>query len=83
MRETSLLPPVPFLELDKRPLAGIRVVELACVIAGPALGAALSASGADMIKVQSPNLPDLQVCEPAKLVERPMPTEQPSRDLVS
>ncbi|KAL3952404.1 hypothetical protein ACCO45_012347 [Purpureocillium lilacinum] len=58
---TSHLAPVPFPVLsDERPLAGIKVVELARVIAGPAMGAALSALGADVIKIQSPNLPDLQ-----------------------
>ncbi|KAL7763875.1 hypothetical protein ACKLNR_007233 [Fusarium oxysporum f. sp. zingiberi] len=56
----STLPPVPFpkSQTDLRPLAGIRIVELARVIAGPVMVAAL---GADVIKVQSPNLPDLQV----------------------
>ncbi|ENH74922.1 Dimethylaniline monooxygenase [N-oxide-forming] 5 [Fusarium oxysporum f. sp. cubense race 1] len=46
--------------MDRRPLAGVKVVELARAIAGPAMGAALAALGADVIKVQSPNLPDLQ-----------------------
>ncbi|PON25208.1 hypothetical protein TGAM01_v205894 [Trichoderma gamsii] len=58
---TSDLPPVPFPKSeDKRPLAGIKVIELSRVIAGPALGTALASLGADVIKVQSPNLPDLQ-----------------------
>ncbi|KAH8621483.1 hypothetical protein IG631_23884 [Alternaria alternata] len=61
VKGTSTLPPVPFPQSsDSRPLAGIKVVELARVIAGPAMGTALAALGADIIKVQSPNLPDLQ-----------------------
>lgn len=58
---TSDIPATPFPKAsDKRPLAGIKVIELARVIAGPALASHLAALGAEMIKVQSPNLPDLQ-----------------------
>ncbi|KAK5123465.1 hypothetical protein LTR85_002503 [Meristemomyces frigidus] len=59
-RATPDLPPVPFpcTPNDKRPLAGIKVVELARVIAAPALGAVLSSFGAEVVKVESPDLPD-------------------------
>ena len=46
---------------DKRPLAGIKVVELARVIAAPALCAGLGAFGADVVRIMSPNMPDLSV----------------------
>ncbi|PHH67874.1 hypothetical protein CDD82_1039 [Ophiocordyceps australis] len=60
--ETPDLPPIPFPKTeDKRPLAGIKVVELGRVIACPALGALLTSLGAEVIKVQSPNLPDFSV----------------------
>ena len=46
---------------DKRPLAGIKVVELARVIAAPALAAGLAAFGADVVRVMSPHAPDVTV----------------------
>lgn len=60
--ETPDLPPVPFpVTSDKRPLAGIKVVELARIIAAPALGQALAALGAEVIRVQKKSLADLTV----------------------
>ncbi|PFH63366.1 hypothetical protein XA68_12330 [Ophiocordyceps unilateralis] len=59
--ETPDMPPVPFPQTeDKRPLAGIKVIELGRVIASPALGAIMTSLGANVIKVQGPNLPDIQ-----------------------
>ncbi|KAK4556860.1 hypothetical protein LTR86_005840 [Recurvomyces mirabilis] len=57
---TADIPATPFLTIpsDPRPLAGIRVVELARAIAAPALGAVLASFGAEVVKVQSPRLPD-------------------------
>ena len=46
---------------DRRPLAGIKVVELARVIAAPALCAGLGAFGADVVRVLSPHMPDVSV----------------------
>ena len=61
VRGTGDLPAVPLPQniQDKRPLAGIKVVEFSRVIAGPAVGTYLAALGADVIRIQSSNLPDL------------------------
>lgn len=40
--------------LDPLPLAGIRILELANVVAGPSIGAHLSDFGADVVKVERP-----------------------------
>jgi hypothetical protein len=42
-----------------RPLAGIRVIDLSRVIAGPVAGRTLAAHGADVMLVSGPELPDI------------------------
>ncbi|KAL4940750.1 hypothetical protein BDV06DRAFT_15480 [Aspergillus oleicola] len=58
-------PPVPFPKFtnDKRPLAGIKVVELVRIIAGPVIGWTLAALGADVIRVNCSRLTDLNVLQ--------------------
>ncbi|KAH7151116.1 CoA-transferase family III domain-containing protein [Fusarium sp. MPI-SDFR-AT-0072] len=58
--------PVAFPPLDpadKRPLAGIKVVEMTRVIAGPQIGTILSSFGADVIRVNPPHLPDINIMQ--------------------
>ena len=49
---------------DMRPLAGVRVVELARIIAAPGCGAILSSMGAEVIRIQSGDMMDLSVRPP-------------------
>jgi hypothetical protein len=64
--QTPVLPPALFPETqDGRPLAGIKVVELARIIAAPALGAQLAAFGADVVRVQARDMVDLSVKFPS------------------
>jgi crotonobetainyl-CoA:carnitine CoA-transferase CaiB-like acyl-CoA transferase len=49
-------PPKPWPEGD-RPLAGLRVLDLSRVIAGPVAGRTLAAHGADVLLVSGPGLP--------------------------
>ncbi|CAI6332733.1 unnamed protein product [Periconia digitata] len=59
-------PPVSFPPLnpsDKRPLAGIKVVEMTRVIAGPQIGTILAAYGADVIRISPPHLRDINVLQ--------------------
>lgn len=59
-------PPISFPPLnpsDTRPLAGIKVVEMTRIIAGPQLGAVLSSYGADVIRINAPHLVDINVMQ--------------------
>lgn len=51
-------PPRPW-PSGARPLAGLRVLDLSRVIAGPVAGRTLAAHGADVMLVSSPNLPSI------------------------
>ena len=56
-------PPVPFPSAEssgkQRTLAGIKVIEICRIIAGPAIGRTLAEYGADVIKVTAPHLSDV------------------------
>lgn len=59
-------PPVAFPPLDKdelRPLAGVKVIEMTRVIAGPQIGTILTSLGADVIRLNPPHLPDINILQ--------------------
>ncbi|KAH0290015.1 alpha methylacyl-CoA racemase [Aureobasidium namibiae CBS 147.97] len=63
------LPPATFTTAtDKRPLAGVKVVELTRIIAGAAAGAALASMGAEVIRVNSSKLKDYTPAQPSSLM---------------
>lgn len=51
---------LPALSIQQRPLAGVRVLDLTRILAGPVSGRALAACGADVMLVNSPNLPNIE-----------------------
>ncbi len=51
--------PLPALPTHARPLAGLNVLDLTRVLAGPFCGRLLAASGADVLLVNSPRLPNI------------------------
>lgn len=58
--------PVAFAPLDpgdRRPLAGVKVLEMTRVIAGPQISTVLASMGADVIRVNPPHLPDINVLQ--------------------
>jgi len=63
------IPPTPLPKVDdKRPLAGVKVVELVRIIAGSAAGAALASMGAEVIRVNSSKLKDYTPAQPSSLM---------------
>jgi crotonobetainyl-CoA:carnitine CoA-transferase CaiB-like acyl-CoA transferase len=52
--------PLPPLPQDSPPLAGVRVLDLTRILAGPFCGRTLAAYGADVMLVNSPHLPNIE-----------------------
>jgi CoA-transferase family III len=52
--------PLPALPPDGRPLAGVRVLDLTRILAGPFCGRTLAAYGADVLLVNAPHLPNIE-----------------------
>ncbi|MFZ5678316.1 MAG: CoA transferase [Bradyrhizobiaceae bacterium] len=70
--QAQALEPLPLIQIEKigeaaprpwpagdRPLAGLRVLDLSRVIAGPVAGRTWAAHGADVMLISSPNLPSI------------------------
>ena len=51
---------LPALPLEARPLAGLRVLDLTRILAGPVAGRTLAAYGAEVLLVNAPHLPNIE-----------------------
>lgn len=56
-------PPLPLPPLASRPLAGLRVLDLTRVIAGPVAGRCLAAHGAEVLHISAAHLPSIPTLE--------------------
>ena len=52
--------PLPRLQPEAQPLAGVRVLDLTRILAGPVGGRTLAAHGADVLLVNAPQLPNIE-----------------------
>ena len=64
-KQQTQCPPTPAAPFprtdDMRPLSGIKVIELARIIAAPACGAILASFGAEVVRIQSSRMMDFTV----------------------